>query len=143
VLAVACGGELFEVPIETPIRAKLDVSAFQRVLVAGFEPSTGVVATMIGGESRAQGGRPRRDARPPAERHSQSRQSRPQPAREQASPSRPPPSRPSSSTSDPIFSRPYEPGTAPAAAKVAEPVSPHAKPRERPVAALLGGLKRA
>jgi hypothetical protein len=36
VLAVACGGELFEVPIETPIKAKLDVSAFQRVLVAGF-----------------------------------------------------------------------------------------------------------
>jgi hypothetical protein len=36
VLAVACGGDLFEVPIETPIRAKLDVSAFQRVLVAGF-----------------------------------------------------------------------------------------------------------
>ena len=36
VAAVACGGELFEVPIETPIRAKLDVSAFQRVLVAGF-----------------------------------------------------------------------------------------------------------
>jgi hypothetical protein len=36
VLVVACGGELFEVPIETPIKAKLDVSAFQRVLVAGF-----------------------------------------------------------------------------------------------------------
>jgi hypothetical protein len=36
VLAMACGGELFEVPIETPIKAKLDVSAFQRVLVAGF-----------------------------------------------------------------------------------------------------------
>ena len=36
VLAVACGGELFEIPIETPIQAKLDVSAFQRVLVAGF-----------------------------------------------------------------------------------------------------------
>jgi hypothetical protein len=35
-LAVACGPELFEIPIETPIRAKLDVSAFQRVLVAGF-----------------------------------------------------------------------------------------------------------
>jgi hypothetical protein len=34
--AIACGGELFEVPIETPIKAKLDVSAFQRVLVAGF-----------------------------------------------------------------------------------------------------------
>ena len=35
-LAIACGGELFEVLIETPIKAKLDVSAFQRVLVAGF-----------------------------------------------------------------------------------------------------------
>jgi hypothetical protein len=34
--AIACGGDLFEVPIETPIKAKLDVSAFQRVLVAGF-----------------------------------------------------------------------------------------------------------
>ena len=34
--SAACGGELFEVPIETPIPAKLDVSAFQRVLVAGF-----------------------------------------------------------------------------------------------------------
>ena len=35
-LAIACGGELFEVSIETPIKDKLDVSAFQRVLVAGF-----------------------------------------------------------------------------------------------------------
>jgi len=34
--AAACGGELYEVPVETPIPAKLDVSPFQRVLVAGF-----------------------------------------------------------------------------------------------------------
>lgn len=34
--AAACGTTLVEVPIETPIRAKLDVSAFQRVLIAGF-----------------------------------------------------------------------------------------------------------
>ena len=34
-LTAACGG-YFEIPIETPIRPKLDVSAFQRVLVAGF-----------------------------------------------------------------------------------------------------------
>lgn len=34
--AVACGTTLVEVPIETPIQAKLDVSAFQRVLIAGF-----------------------------------------------------------------------------------------------------------
>jgi hypothetical protein len=35
-VAIACGPETFEIPIETPIQAKLDVSAFQRVLVAGF-----------------------------------------------------------------------------------------------------------
>jgi len=34
-LATACTNS-FEIPIETPIRAKLDVAAFQRVLVAGF-----------------------------------------------------------------------------------------------------------
>ena len=35
-LIVACGPVSFEVPIETPIRAKLDVTPFQRVLIAGF-----------------------------------------------------------------------------------------------------------
>jgi hypothetical protein len=35
VLTVSCAG-YYEIPIETPIRPKLDVSAFQRVLVAGF-----------------------------------------------------------------------------------------------------------
>ena len=35
--STACGGSgFYELPIETPIRPKLDVSAFQRVLVAGF-----------------------------------------------------------------------------------------------------------
>jgi len=34
-VAVSCTN-YFEIPIETPIRPKLDVSAFQRVLVAGF-----------------------------------------------------------------------------------------------------------
>jgi hypothetical protein len=33
---VACGVSLYAVPVETPIAAKLDVSPFQRVLVAGF-----------------------------------------------------------------------------------------------------------
>jgi hypothetical protein len=33
---VACGTDSYEIPIETPIQAKLDVSPFQRVLVAGF-----------------------------------------------------------------------------------------------------------
>lgn len=35
-LTVASCGGYYEIPIETPIRPKLDVSAFQRVLVAGF-----------------------------------------------------------------------------------------------------------
>ncbi len=34
--AIACGPDTFEIPIETPIQPKLDVSPFQRVLVAGF-----------------------------------------------------------------------------------------------------------
>jgi hypothetical protein len=34
--SAACGVTYFEIPIETPIQAKLDVSAFQRVLIAGF-----------------------------------------------------------------------------------------------------------
>jgi hypothetical protein len=35
-ITLACGPDLYEIPIETPIQAKLDVSPFQRVLVAGF-----------------------------------------------------------------------------------------------------------
>jgi hypothetical protein len=35
-LAIAGCSSLVEIPIETPIQAKLDVSAFQRVLIAGF-----------------------------------------------------------------------------------------------------------
>jgi hypothetical protein len=34
--AVGCGADYYEIPIETPIQPKLDVSPFQRVLVAGF-----------------------------------------------------------------------------------------------------------
>jgi hypothetical protein len=36
VAAVACGSSYVEIPIETPIQPKLDVSPFQRVLIAGF-----------------------------------------------------------------------------------------------------------
>jgi hypothetical protein len=35
-LAFACGPDYYEIPIETPIQPKMDVSPFQRVLVAGF-----------------------------------------------------------------------------------------------------------
>ena len=33
---LACGTSYFEIPIETPIQPKLDVTPFQRVLIAGF-----------------------------------------------------------------------------------------------------------
>ena len=36
IVAFACGPDSYEIPIETPIQPKLDVSPFQRVLVAGF-----------------------------------------------------------------------------------------------------------
>ncbi len=35
-ITLACGPDSLEIPIETPITPKLDVSPFQRVLVAGF-----------------------------------------------------------------------------------------------------------
>jgi hypothetical protein len=36
VTILACGPSSFEIPIETPIQPKLDVTPFQRVLIAGF-----------------------------------------------------------------------------------------------------------
>jgi hypothetical protein len=36
VVTLACGPSMFEIPIETPIQPKLDVTPFQRVLIAGF-----------------------------------------------------------------------------------------------------------
>jgi ATP-dependent RNA helicase RhlE len=107
---------------------KLINKKLERVLVAGFQPSVGAVATMMGGERR-------REARPQP-RHQQQSHSKPQPRPQHASP------RPPSKPSDPIFSKPYEPGTAPVQPKPLEPAPAHAKRRERPVAALLGGLKR-
>jgi hypothetical protein len=35
-VAYACGPDYYEIPIETPIQPKMDVSPFQRVLVVGF-----------------------------------------------------------------------------------------------------------
>jgi hypothetical protein len=35
-VAIGCGTTYYEIPIETPIQPKMDVSPFQRVLVAGF-----------------------------------------------------------------------------------------------------------
>ena len=36
VMTAACASSYYEIPLETPIRPKLDVSGFERILVAGF-----------------------------------------------------------------------------------------------------------
>jgi ATP-dependent RNA helicase RhlE len=128
---------------------KLINKKLERVLVPGFEPNTGVVATMMGGESRGREGREGRGGRGPNRRegrpthHAQPVSHNPQP---QTKPQHSAPQgvRAQSKHSDPIFSKPYEPGTSGSVPKAQEPVVEHAgKRRERPVAALLGGLKRA
>ncbi|MEJ0001352.1 MAG: hypothetical protein WDO13_20720 [Verrucomicrobiota bacterium] len=120
---------------------KLINKKLERVLVPGFEPSTGAVATMMGGESRGREGRGngRRDARPQNRHPQPNPQSHAKPLHSSA----PQAARPQSKPSDPIFSKPYEPGTGIPADKPKEAVVEHtSKRRERPVAALLGGLKR-
>jgi len=128
---------------------KLINKKLERVLVPGFA-NMGTVATMVSGDSgeaahrhknadagrSRQGSQRRQEHRPP--------QNAPQPAQHaQAAGSQArPQQKPQQKPHDPIFSRPYEPGTATAAPKAEEPAAAHAKRRERPVAALLGGLKR-
>jgi len=129
---------------------KLINKKLERVLMPGFA-NVGTVATMVSGEHAggAGRGRPGSDRRP--ERRPDRRpERRPQ---EQRSPhATAPHSTPQHAAPkvaqkhhDPIFSKPYEPGTAaPVAAKAAEePAGGLGKRRERPVASLLGGLKRA
>src|SRR5438477_398392 len=95
---------------------KLIKKRIERVLVPGFEPSAGTVATLMGGEPSRP---PRRDAKNTAE----SRTVR---------------------AVDPIFSKPYEPGSSPPSPAPAQKPEPAPGKRKRPqVAALLGGLKRA
>ncbi|MFY9316913.1 MAG: DEAD/DEAH box helicase [Burkholderiales bacterium] len=125
--------------IERLIKKKLE-----RSLVAGFEPSAGTAATMMGGESRGRGGRESRGGRDG--RGSGRREGRPPQPQPHAKPLHggPQSARPQSKPSDPIFSKPYEPGAGVPAVKPQESVLERGgKRRERPVAALLGGLKRA
>jgi len=97
----------------------------ERVLVPGFEPDGATLAALMGKEAaqaarapRAEG--PRREA----------------PRREHARPVAKLPT-------DPIFSRPYEPGAPSAAPAEPAAAAPQQRRKERQVAALLGGLKRA
>jgi ATP-dependent RNA helicase RhlE len=129
---------------------KLIKKRIERVLVAGFQPSTGSVATLMGGESRhggesRPGGESRRGERP-GRNEGPRNPRREGPRREGArheSPRHEGPRR-DKPGADPIFSKPYEPGLAPAPeAQPAKPEAPQGKRKQPQVAALLGGLKRA
>jgi len=110
---------------------KLIKRKIERVLVTGYEPNARAVAGMIG---REQGGRPpRRDRESP--------RIAPRREREREAP-RPGPRAVERRPADPIFSRPYEPAGEPAAEREI-PDAPRSPRRERQVAALLGGLKKA
>jgi Superfamily II DNA and RNA helicases len=85
----------------------------ERVLIPGFEPNAGTVATLMGGQPSS-----RREKERPKERPKERK-----PA------------------ADPIFSKPYEPSASPEAEPKPEPSRP--KKKQPQVAALLGGLKRA
>jgi len=94
---------------------KLIKRKIERVIVPGFSTDSGAVAALIGREG-GRGGR--REPREPRERHA------------------PRPHMPA----DPIFSKPYEP-TQPPVPEERPAAAPRGKQRQ--VAALLGGLKRA
>ncbi len=119
--------------IERLIKKKID-----RVLVPGFQPDGGTVATLMGREARSASRRAEAP-RPMAPRPMEPRPMAPQPTGPR--PMAPKPQRPQG---DPIFSKPYEPSAAPAAAAPKpEETTQQSKRRQPQVAALLGGLKRA
>ncbi|HEX9183673.1 MAG TPA: DEAD/DEAH box helicase [Burkholderiales bacterium] len=114
--------------IERLIKKKID-----RVLVPGFQPDGGTVATLMGREARGGG---RRSEGP--------RDSTPRPMAPHPMAPRPAAPRPQRPQGDPIFSKPYEPSAASAASAPKAEESPQQSKRRQPqVAALLGGLKRA
>jgi ATP-dependent RNA helicase RhlE len=120
--------------IERLIKKKIE-----KVLVPSFQPSTGSVATLMGGEAS----RPRRGRE--GERESSRREREPRRERErdrapqQHAPRREPAAR---QPADPIFSKPYEPTqSAPQAASEPKPENTHGKRKRPQVAALLGGKR--
>jgi ATP-dependent RNA helicase RhlE len=125
---------------------KLINKKLERVLVAGYA-NAGTVATMVSEHGGGNAGRSRQENRRRPERRPEHR---PQQQKPQHSATQPataphradPQPRTAQKYNDPIFSKPYEPGVVTMTAKVAEEPVGLGKRRERPVAALLGGLKR-
>ena len=122
---------------------KLIKRRIERVLVPGFQPSTGSVATLMGGDARPHRQGPGGDARPHrqgqgGDAHRPRREDR----RGGDAPRQAP--RPPAPPADPIFSKPYEPGLAPSTAPQSAPKPEGTRKRKQPqVAALLGGKTRA
>jgi len=123
---------------------KLIKKKIEKVVVPGFTPHAGTAATLMGGESRGgqrNAGRGRREEG----RGGREKERERMPERERT-PQRPPQAahkpQPAAKPADPIFSKPYEPSASSTEpASQSQPQS-HSRRRERPVAALLGGLKR-
>jgi hypothetical protein len=117
---------------------KLIKKRIERVLVAGFQPNAGTVATLMSGEAK-RGAEVRQlnrneGPRNPGPRHEGPRHEGPR--RDAGRREKPP--------ADPIFSKPYEPGLGPAPeAQPAKPEAAQGKRKQPQLAALLGGLKRA
>jgi len=124
--------------IERLLKKKID-----RVLVPGFQPDGGTVATLMGREARGASRRAE-TSRPMAPRPMAPRPTEPRPMEPRPMAPRPMAPKPERPQGDPIFSKPYEPGAAPAApAPKPEETTQQSKRRQPQVAALLGGLKRA
>jgi ATP-dependent RNA helicase RhlE len=114
---------------------KLIRKRIERVLVPGFSPNAGAVATMVSGDTPRP---PRRDDAPRRGRERERERERgPQHAPRREQPSRPP--------ADPIFSKPYEPTSEPveSAAPEPRPEPSHGKRKRPQIAALLGGFRKA
>jgi ATP-dependent RNA helicase RhlE len=112
---------------------KLIRKRIERVLVAGFQPNTAAVATLMGGEAR-QGAEARQLSKSESPRNVNPRHEGPRrDAQRREKPA-----------ADPIFSKPYEPGLGPAPeAQPAKPEAAQGRRKQPQLAALLGGLKRA
>jgi ATP-dependent RNA helicase RhlE len=120
---------------------KLIKKHIERVLVPGFSPNAGTVATLMGDASR----RPRRGQEPNRQEREPRREGRErEPRRErERGPQHPPRREQSRPPADPIFSKPYEPTTPQPVQSAAEPVpeTNQGKRRRPQVAALLGGKR--
>ena len=110
---------------------KLIKKRIERVIVPGFEPDPGTLSSLLGKEGARGSANEVRRAREISRAVT--------PLRPVAPAAPVAPREHARRSADPIFSQPYEPGHA----SVSNRPAPPSRRRERPIAALLGGLKAA